>query len=142
MITKNAQETIEFAQKFAQKLKGGEVLALVGDLGSGKTTFMKGLAEGLKVNETITSPTFVLLKPYPGKIKTKKIQLVHVDAYRVESLEDIQSVGIEDYLGCRDVILAVEWAEKIKDILPKKLIQLNFRMLDENTREITYDFND
>lgn len=143
MLTKDAQSTIEAGIKFAQKLHGGEVLALNGDLGSGKTTFMKGLAEGLKVSETITSPTFVLLKEYAMRSQDdgQSGMMVHIDAYRVESLEDIKSVGIEDYLGRDDVIMAIEWADKIKEILPAKTIQLNFSTIDENTREITDDFD-
>ncbi|AKM82503.1 MAG: hypothetical protein UT28_C0001G0711 [Berkelbacteria bacterium GW2011_GWE1_39_12] len=151
MITKSSEETIEIALKLAADLKGGEILALHGDLGGGKTTFTKGLAEGLKVNDTVTSPTFVLLKVYSGKIDDKKIELVHVDAYRVESIDDIKSVGIEDYLDRQDIILVVEWAEKIKEILPKNVINIYFERiekqgsakagsLDENERKIKIDF--
>jgi tRNA threonylcarbamoyladenosine biosynthesis protein TsaE len=143
MITKSPEETIELALKFTKTLKGGEVLAMSGDLGSGKTTFMKGLAEGLKVNETITSPTFVLLKSYPGKISPpaggNKIELVHVDAYRTDSIEDIKSVGIEDFFNRDDVILAIEWAEKIEEILPKNTKWINFKYKNEKEREIDFD---
>lgn len=138
MISHNVQETIRFAQKIAQKLKGGEVIGLTGELGSGKTIFMKGLAEGLKVNNTITSPTFVLLKSYRGKIKNKKIELAHVDAYRIETIEDIKSIGIEDYLNHDDIILAIEWVEKIKEILPKNTIYIKFKHISENEREILF----
>jgi len=138
MISPNAQETIKFAQKFAQKLKGGEVIGLIGELGAGKTTFMKGLAEGLKVNNTITSPTFVLLKSYHGKIKNKKIELVHIDAYRIENTDDIKSVGIEDYLNRKDAIVAIEWAEKIKGFLPKNTIYIKFKHKSENERGISF----
>lgn len=134
--TKNEMETMDFAANFAQSLKGGEILALSGDLGSGKTTFTKGLAEALKVEETITSPTFVVLKNYPAKIQDRKIVFVHVDAYRAETIEDIKSVGIEDYLGQADVVMVVEWAEKIIDILPKDIIKIGFETIDEKTREI------
>lgn len=150
MILNNAEETIEYGQKFAKNIKGGEVLALTGDLGSGKTTFIKGLAEGLKVAENITSPTFVILKKYDAKIDDREIEFVHVDAYRAESIEDIKSVGIEDYLGREDVVIAVEWAEKILEILPaspaggpENTININFKHLNENSREIKVknDFN-
>jgi len=152
IIAKSPQETIELAQKIAHQLKGGEILALTGELGSGKTTFIKGLAEGLKVAEVITSPTFVMLKSFPAKIQEKKIEFVHVDAYRVETIEDIKSVGIEDYFeqsekqgsaeagsyfGRDDVIIAIEWAEKIKEILPKKIINIKFDIIDENSRRIS-----
>lgn len=137
-VTKNQVETMELAQNFAKSLKGGETIALFGDLGGGKTTFTKGLAESLRVNDLITSPTFVLLKKYPAKIKDKKIELVHIDAYRVETIEDIKSVGIEDYLNREDVVLVVEWADKIMEILPKNMINIDFRFIDENTREIEF----
>ncbi len=136
MITKSAFETIEYGWKFAEQLKGGEVIGLVGDLGSGKTTFVKGLAEGLKVTETITSPTFVILKVYPGKIGRRKIEFIHVDAYRVENIDDIRSVGIEDYFGRNDIVLVIEWADKIREILPKDAININFNHFKENKRKI------
>ncbi len=136
-ITFGPEETIDFAISLAKKLNGGEVLALTGDLGAGKTTFVKGLVEGLKISEVVTSPTFVMLKSYPAKIESKKIEFVHIDAYRAESLDDIKSVGIEDFLGRNDVILAIEWAEKIKEILPQNTIYINFKHLNENRREIS-----
>lgn len=139
MITHTAQETIEAGVYFAKKLRGGEILALNGDLGSGKTTFIKGLAQGLGIKENITSPTFVLLKEYQTlKSNLRGGILVHVDAYRIERSEDIESVGIEDYFNHRDVILAVEWAEKIKKILPKDRINISFETLDENRRKISF----
>jgi len=145
IIAKNPQETIELAGKFALGLKGGEILALSGELGSGKTTFIKGLAEGLKVAEVITSPTFVMLKSYPGKIgdpssssgRVKSIEFVHIDAYRAETIEDIKSVGIEDYFERKDIVMAIEWAEKIKEILPKNTINLEFQIIDKNSRRIS-----
>ncbi len=148
MITKNAEETFKYGQKFAQKLKSGEVVGLIGDLGAGKTVFVKGLAEGLGIKESITSPTFVVLKEYnilrpnlhlQGEgDKVKK--LVHVDAYRAETIDDIKSVGIEDFLCRDDVVLVIEWAEKIKDVLPKnteRMVYINFKHINENKREIS-----
>jgi len=149
VTTHNPEETMRMAADLVLQLKGGEVLALNGELGGGKTTFTKGLAEALKVEETITSPTFVMLKAYDAILpptylrgKLKKVKLVHIDAYRSDSIEDIKSVGIEDYLGRDDVVLVVEWAEKIREILPQNIIKVNFRFIDENTREIEYDISD
>jgi tRNA threonylcarbamoyladenosine biosynthesis protein TsaE len=148
MISRNPADTIEYAKNFAKKLKGGEVVGLIGELGSGKTTFVKGLAEGLGISETITSPTFVILKEY-NILRPKShfrsvitgLKFVHIDAYRVENIDDIKSAGIEDYLGRDNAILVVEWAEKIKKILPKNTIYLNFKHTNkENNREI--DQND
>lgn len=144
MISHNLQETIELAKKFTKKLKGGEVIGLVGELGAGKTTFVKGLAEGLKIKNIITSPTFVILKEYkiprssiyPFLHSSNHPTLVHIDAYRAETLEDIKSVGIEDYLNRKDTIIVIEWAEKIRKILPKSTIYINFRHKSETEREI------
>lgn len=134
---------MKLAQEIATKLHGGEVLALSGELGGGKTTFTKGLAEALKVEEPVTSPTFVMLKTYPAKLpNNQKVELVHIDAYRVETIEDIKSVGIEDFVNRDDVVMVVEWAEKIKEILPEDIININFKFIDDKTREIEYDFND
>lgn len=137
IISYSPMETMELATELAQTLVGGEVLALHGDLGGGKTTFTKGLAEALKVVETVTSPTFVMLKSYPAKLlNNQKIEFVHIDAYRSDTLDDIKSVGIEDYLNRKDVVMVVEWAEKIMEILPYNMIEINFKFIDNNTREI------
>lgn len=144
--THNPAETMAIAEKLVSKLHGGEVLALTGELGGGKTTFTKGLAEALGVEEPITSPTFVLLKEYNilrPKVHLqgvlKQVKMVHIDAYRCDSIEDIKSVGIEDYLNRDDVVMVIEWAEKIQEILPKNTININFEFMDENTRKITID---
>lgn len=142
IITSNTEETIEFGKDFAKKLRGGELISLVGDLGGGKTTFMKGLAKNLDIKENIASPTFVILKEYLGKIDKKPINLVHVDAYRMETVEDIKSVGLEDYFGHKDVVIVVEWAERIVKILPPVNWEIKFEFVDENTREITYGLID
>lgn len=136
ITTKTEKETLNFAKKFASKLKGGEVIGLIGDLGAGKTIFTKGLAKGLGINDNITSPTFVLMKIY--NIKQKNIKkLVHVDAYRLKTPKDMLAIGIDEYFNRDDTIIAVEWADKIKDILPlKKLISININYLDNGMRKI------
>lgn len=110
----NANQTRALGKKVAQILVGGEALALIGNLGSGKTTFVKGLAKGLGVKMTITSPTFVLMKVYKTKHKTIK-QFVHVDCYRLPGTE-FAAIGLSDFLNQPDTVVAIEWAEK----LPKK----------------------
>ncbi|GAH09692.1 unnamed protein product, partial [marine sediment metagenome] len=102
MITKSKEETKELAAKLAKKLHGGQILALVGDLGGGKTTFVQGLAKTLGVRQKITSPTFVLLKDYKTK---KNFDLVHVDLYRLDKVEEIESVGVSDYLAKKNFLL-------------------------------------
>jgi tRNA threonylcarbamoyladenosine biosynthesis protein TsaE len=137
IITNNEKETIEFAKKFATKLKGGEIIGLSGDLGAGKTIFTKGLAQGLGIKEMITSPTFVLMKVYPITKRGSKIkQLVHVDAYRLEQNTDISTVGIEEYLNRDDTVVAIEWPEKITNCSFKKSKKIIFKNIKEEERLI------
>lgn len=109
--TNSAHATEALGKALALKLKGGETLALVGNLGTGKTTFVKGLAKGLKVKQTITSPTFVLMKVYKAKLGRIR-QFVHVDCYRVPGVE-LSEIGLGDYLGQPDTVVAIEWAKKL-----------------------------
>jgi len=137
-ITNSEKETFEFARKFARELKGGETIGLVGDLGAGKTIFTKGLAKGLGVKQTITSPTFVLMKIYDISNRKSHIShLVHIDAYRIRSKNDLLALGIEEYFERDDLIVVIEWADKIKKILPKKakFIKLSNKVGDK--REIS-----
>jgi len=113
------KQTFAFAKKLAKQLAGGQTLGLIGNLGAGKTVFAKGLAAGLGVKKPVTSPTFVLMRVYPVKSPTIK-RLVHVDAYRVKSARDLIAIGAADYFNCPDTITVIEWADKIKTILPKK----------------------
>lgn len=140
IITKSDLETKNFAKNFAKTLKGGEVILLYGDLGAGKTTFAQGLAEGLGVKDKINSPTFVILKEYhiqkADSCKLKAESLIHVDCYRFKNYRDAFSVGLTDYLGKADTICVIEWPEKIKQILPKKVMKINIEHLNENSRQI------
>lgn len=139
MITKNQSETIEFAEKFAKKLHGGEVLALIGDLGAGKTTFVKGIAKGLGIKQNITSPTFVTMKEYTINYRPSTFNhMIHIDCYRLKSAEDALSLGITDYLGKKDSVVVIEWADKIKKILPKNCIEIKFKNLSNDVREIIF----
>ena len=108
------------AKKFVKELHGGEVIGLIGNLGAGKTVFTKGLAKGLKINKRITSPTFVLMRVYPVS-KNKAIKFfIHIDAYRIKSPNDLLAIGANEYFGRVDSVVVIEWADKIKKILPKK----------------------
>lgn len=132
MISNSEKETCDFAKQFSTCLKGGEILALVGDLGSGKTVFTKGLAKALGVAQTVTSPTFVLLKVYP----TKKGVLAHLDAYRLSGGQALVDIGVEEYFNRPDAITVIEWADRVADILPAKTIKINFKALTGDKREI------
>lgn len=136
--TRSAHQTQEVAKKFASCLKGGETIALYGDLGSGKTIFVQGLAKALGIKTRILSPTFVFIRSYPTLIDRKKLIFQHVDLYRVDSLRDYQGLGLEE-LFSKDSIVAIEWAEKIKEFLPKKRIDVKIEKEDDDARTIKID---
>jgi len=120
IITLSEKQTIGLGKKIAKQLKGGETIALIGELGAGKTIFTKGIATGLKIKKTITSPTFVLMKVYPINFKkSNKIKtLCHIDAYRLNSGKDLIDIGINDYLEQKNTVTIIEWADQVEDILP------------------------
>jgi len=134
-LSNSAQETKKFASKLAKGLKGGEVIALYGDLGSGKTTFVQGLVKSLggKQREVI-SPTFIIQKEY--RVKTLVERVFHIDLYRLESIDEIEDLGLIDYFGNKDNLVVIEWAEKAKELLPKEKVEVCFEYLDENRRKI------
>jgi len=138
IITHSYLETEEFALKFAKEVKPGDVIALYGELGSGKTTFTKGLAKGLGITNRVTSPTFVLMKDYdlPSKNNSK---LHHLDLYRLDSSDDIKSLNLNELVNQEANIFVIEWAEKASQEELKNAIKIRFNIIDENTREITID---
>ena len=137
ITTKNDQETKAFAAQIAKSLVGGEVLLLHGDLGSGKTTFTQGLAEGLGIKKHINSPTFIIMRTYSLPEKKKATNLYHIDLYRTESKSDIEGLGLAEIIGNKENIVVIEWPEKLGSNIPKKAQSLNFKFINENTREIT-----
>jgi len=124
--TNTENQTINLGKEFAQELKHGSIIGLSGDLGSGKTQFVKGLAQGLGINKSITSPTFVLLKPYHLPVASR--QLIHIDCYRLSSPDEILSMGLQEYIDQKNNIIAIEWADKIKSILSKDTIWVDFTL--------------
>ncbi len=137
IITNSEQETFDWAKKFAHKLKGGEIIGLIGDLGAGKTVFAKGLAKGLGIKNTITSPTFVIMKVYEIRNLTSDIRhLAHIDAYRLKSEKDIIAIGADEYFKRKDTVTVIEWPENIKKCLPEKTIYVNIAIRGGNKRII------
>ena len=129
-ITKSAQETRDLGRKIGSLLQAGDVVALAGELGSGKTTLIQGLAEGIGVSDFVTSPTFILIGEYQGRCP-----FVHVDLYRLQEIEEIEDLGISEYFE-RPGIMAIEWAEKMEEILPRKAIKIKMETLSEKERRI------
>ena len=142
ITTSSGQATKDAGKKFAATLKGGDIVCLYGELGAGKTTFVKGVAEGLGISENITSPTFILMNIYKtppllGKRRGAGL-LVHIDTYRLKNEQEFLDIGATDYLGEPDVIAIIEWPEKIAGLLKeKKVINVSIDRREENTRSIT-----
>ncbi|MEN6375999.1 MAG: tRNA (adenosine(37)-N6)-threonylcarbamoyltransferase complex ATPase subunit type 1 TsaE [Smithella sp.] len=133
ITTCNAEETFEFARKIGKKLKEGDILALSGELGSGKTCFTGGIARGLGVSENyqITSPTFTLINEYPARLR-----LFHFDVYRLNGFFELDDLGYDEFISGNGVVV-IEWAEKIAEIIPDTAFFINFEYIDENKRKIT-----
>ena len=129
-VTDNAQETIELGEKFAPFMEKGDVYAFVGELASGKTTFIKGALKGLKYEKPVTSPTFTLVNEYDAKYL-----VIHIDCYREDELERWIKLGINDYMNEENIVI-IEWADKIESLLPENTVQLNFSHKGKKSREI------
>ncbi len=134
-ISKNHNDTEHIAQELIGGLEGGEVLALVGNLGAGKTVFVKGLAKALGIEDNITSPTFVLMKIYQTK-HAKIKRLVHVDCYRLEKVDDLEEIGLADYLHDPENIVVIEWADRVAN-LPKNTINITIEYMNSLERKVT-----
>lgn len=131
ILSKSSDETVKLGEKLARTLKGGEVIALYGDLGGGKTQFTKGVAEGLGVKDGIISPTFVIRRDYKGD----KLNLLHYDFYRLEMPDQELVESLEEGVN-PDNITVIEWAERVEKYLPKNSIRITFYWISENEREI------
>ncbi len=131
IILPDAEATIAFGREYAAQLRAGDVLALTGDLGAGKTHFVKGLAAGLDVPGDVTSPTFTLIHEYLGG----RLPLFHFDLYRLESEEELLRIGFDEYLDAPGVV-ALEWADKFPALLPAHARRLHFQHREDGTREV------
>ncbi len=133
IITKSKNETFKLGRLLGAELKGGEVVALIGELGSGKTVFTKGIARGMGIKDaekSVNSPSFTLIKEYPAKIN-----LFHFDLYRLDSVRQIEQLGWEDYLG-ENGVLVIEWADKMGSLLPEESLSIELEVMGENKRKI------
>lgn len=128
--TKSGAETLEAGERFSQTLKPGDVVALDGDLGAGKTVFAQGIAKGLGITDVIVSPTFTILREYDGVPP-----LYHFDVYRIGDPDELFEIGFSEYLD-GDGICVIEWAEKVPELLPAHTIRVRIEKTGNNTREI------
>lgn len=122
--TKSDLETEQVAASLARTLHGGAVIALSGELGAGKTTFVKGLARGFGVAEMVTSPTFVIMSIYPFSLERQTRFLCHIDCYRLSSPEELIGTGAQEYIGRADTVTAIEWPERVESLLPTTTIKI------------------
>ena len=131
-ISNSVAETERIAENLAKTFVGGEVLLLHGDLGAGKTHFVKGLAVGLGIDDVITSPTFALHNSYMGKLA-----LNHFDFYRIDDSEEVAVLGLDEFFFDKQAVAAIEWSENVKELLPRNCISVTIEKVDDNTRKIT-----
>ena len=134
ITTLSEYETESLGERISSKLKPGDCLALYGELGAGKTAFTRGLARGLNSTVDVSSPTFNLVNIYPADI-----EIAHVDLYRIEN--DLVSIGWDDIFQ-PDRIVVIEWPAKAKNYLPEKRVDIIFKVIDLETREIMIDIDD
>lgn len=127
-VTNSTAQTQKLGQMLAKELHNGQIICLTGELGSGKTTFTQGLLKGLKAKGPYTSPTFIIMKKYGSHV-------YHVDAYRVNA-DDMINLGWEEIAKDKKNIIIVEWAERIKKIVPPNAVWVKFEWIDENKRKI------
>jgi tRNA threonylcarbamoyladenosine biosynthesis protein TsaE len=134
LVTESDLETIELGFALGTLLEEGDVVALEGELGSGKTWFTKGIARGLGIgpNTVVTSPSFALVNEYPGRTT-----LFHIDVYRLGSLSELLSAGIEEYLHCGGVAV-LEWADRWPEILPDEALKVELAIVNDHSRRITF----
>jgi tRNA threonylcarbamoyladenosine biosynthesis protein TsaE len=131
-ISNSVEETIAFARDWSQILRPNDVVGLTGDLGAGKTHFVKGLLAGLKGSDEATSPTFTLLHEYRGG----RLPPYHFDFYRLQSRTEIEEIGFDDYLR-EGGVTVIEWADRFPEVLQVRARWLRLETRDENSREIS-----
>ena len=131
-LSRSPAQTKRFAAKLARALEPGDVLALTGEIGSGKTTFVQGLAGGLEVPEgVVASPSFVLVREYQGRMP-----IFHADLFRLKKLPEAATVGLEEYYDSKGVTV-IEWANRIPGVLPEEFLEIRFTPADQTTRKIS-----
>ena len=135
-LTHSKEETMQLAKSIADKLPNGITLTFSGDLGAGKTTFVRGLAEGLGITEVVQSPTFNIMKIY---LKGKR-PLIHIDAYRLADIDT--DIGLDEYIGYETGITVVEWPMYIEKLIPDYSIEVEISNLGDDNRQLKFKLKD
>ena len=131
-VSKNVDDTLTLAENIESEKFPNMVICLEGELGSGKTVFVKGFAKALGLEDNITSPTFTIIKEYPNG----ELPLYHMDVYRLDEVED--DIGIKDYFN-KEGVCIIEWADLIQKDLPEERLEITFKIIDENTRVLVFN---
>ena len=135
-VTTTPKGTAKIAAALAKRIKGGEVVALIGNLGAGKTTFAQAFAKALGVKERVLSPTFIFMHEHRLQRKGGPTYFVHADAYR-GGVAELRGIGIEEYFGRPDAVVLVEWADRVKGLLPRKRVTVRLKHLGGDRRGLT-----
>ncbi len=133
VTTRSEKETEALGERLAKCLRAGAVVALYGDLGAGKTAFVRGMARGLDIRESVSSPTFTIVNEYPGDPA-----LFHFDMYRLKNAEELYGIGWEDYLD-RNGICVTEWSERIEEALPPDAVRVRILRLSDTERSVSIE---
>lgn len=139
IITNDFLETKKLGKEFAQSIKNEQVICLHGNLGAGKTTFIQGFAGGLGIIGRIISPTFIIMRTYKLQNHPTKKYFYHVDLYRIENERDIEGLGLLEIMEDPESIVAIEWPEKIKNLLPENRKDIFFQYIEGDKREVTFE---
>jgi tRNA threonylcarbamoyladenosine biosynthesis protein TsaE len=139
VISQSVEETNNLGKTFAANLKRGDIVALHGELGAGKTQFVKGACVGLGVVEGVSSPSFVIMNEYTGRdAGGKEIPLYHIDLYRVTREEEIYDLGYEEFLFGNGICF-IEWSEKLGALMPERRFNVSLKILDDSRRELLFE---
>ncbi|OGF98896.1 tRNA (adenosine(37)-N6)-threonylcarbamoyltransferase complex ATPase subunit type 1 TsaE [Candidatus Gottesmanbacteria bacterium RIFCSPHIGHO2_02_FULL_39_14] len=139
-ITNNQRQTFDLGKKLAPSLQGREVLALYGELGAGKTSLISGIINYFIPSKRVLSPTFIIVRHYYPRNKPVK-KIIHADLYRLNKLIEISGLGLTEYFNNPSTVMLIEWADRMKKLLPTKRTDIFFKIKSENTREIKIEFN-
>ncbi len=129
--TNSEEETISLGFKMAQRLRKGDVVAFTGDLGAGKTEFIKGICSYFKVDEIVTSPTFTIINQYNGTVLNSDISIYHLDLYRIKSIDELIEIGFDDCINYEESIKLIEWADKAGLKLQNSDYKIHFILSEE-----------
>ncbi|HEX2868913.1 MAG TPA: tRNA (adenosine(37)-N6)-threonylcarbamoyltransferase complex ATPase subunit type 1 TsaE [Ignavibacteriales bacterium] len=127
------EETARLAGEFSKTLQGGEVVALMGNLGAGKTSFVKHLLRQFGI-DNVSSPTFAIVNEYEGRLNVN-----HFDFYRINKVEELYDIGFEEYLMRDDTVTFIEWADLLPEVLPVRRIEISFVLNEDFTRDISFN---